>query len=427
MKKTINLVASVLTILVLQSCSKDDNDDQITPEQTANYGLITRVENGGAASFNFYAQNVSDLSEVKTYTNSTATEVLTSDAAGITFYEGSLYLSSYVNNKNITKWTNENGVYKKEGTINLTELGYSGNVHFKDENTAFIGGNTSSKIIIFNPSTMKKTGAIDFSSVSKVGTVTNLPLDGDKINVTVPTEMIIRGDYMFVSFMNMKDSNSYAPSTDSADVMVIDLNKVNPDNASNADAIIKWITDSRGVGPGSFNSGHGAKFMIKDESEDIYILCHNMWGSHRETTGKPACILRIKNGQTDFDPDYYFDLETVSRGLGSPVVNFEYVGNGDFYATSIDFSKIDPENPWSFYIDPISQWYKFNLTSKTAEKVSDQYTKGSNTAITYNENGKVYIPIENNTENFVLELDNSTLESRRTLTTAGATVLVKLK
>ncbi len=425
-KRTINLITSIITVVLFQSCSNDDDNPVVKPPEEAKYSLVTRVQNGQA--FNFYAQNIKEVSGNKTYDNTGATEVLSSDAAGISFYEGALYLSAYANKKEITKWLpDSNGEYKKQGTINLTELGYSGNVCFKDKSTAFVGGVSSSKIIIFNPTTMQKIGAIDFSSVSKKGTVTNFPIKGDKINTTVPTEMLINGNYMYVSFMHMKDPNTYEPSIKTADILVVDLRKVDSNNVSNAGAIVKWITDTRGVGPGSFNSGHGAKFMIKDEKGDIYILCHNMWGIHRATTGKPSCVLRIKNGQMEFDPDYYFDLETVSRGLGNPVVNFEYVGNGEFYATSIDVAKIDPKNDWSFYVDPISQWYKFNLASKTAKKVSEAYTKGSNSAITHIENGKVYIPIENKTENYVLEVNNSSLETKKTISAAGAIVIVKRK
>lgn len=423
----VNLIAIVFTLGLLQSCSDDDNNNNVVKSEPANYTLITRIQSGGESAFSFYAQNVGDISKVKTYTNAKATEVLTADAAGITSFGGALYLNTYASNKKVAKWMpNANGIYENKGTVNTVDLGNTGNVFFKDANTAFVGGNASSKIAIFNPTTMKRTGAIDFSSVSKVGTVTNFPAKGDKINIAVPTEMIVSGNYMYVSFMHMKDFSSYTPAVKSSDILVIDLRKVDVNSTSNKEAIVKWTSDTRGVGSGSFNSGHGAKFMIKDEAGDVYILCHNMWGFHRQTTGKPSCVLRIKSGQTDFDPDYYFDLETASRGLGSPVVNLEYVGNGSFYATSIDFSKIDPNNSLSFYVDPISQWYKFNLASKTAKKVTEQYTKGSNTAITYSENGKVYIPIENKTENFVLEVNNSTLESKKTLTTGGATVIVKL-
>ncbi|WP_438712339.1 DUF4374 domain-containing protein [Aquimarina muelleri] len=429
MKTNVSIsIIAVLAIIFMNSCSSDDNPTPSIDVEKP-YTLVTRVPGADVNSTSYYAQSIEKLSENIIYDNKDATEILSSDGAGVFKYDGALYLSVYIKNKSVVKWEpNQEGIFENKGSINITELGSAGNICFKDKNTAFVGGNDSDKLVIFDPTSMQRTGAIDLSSVSKVGTVTNYPEAGDKINAQVPTEMLIRGKYMFVSFFLLKEGlPSYTPASLTADILVIDLEKVDSNNTDNSDAIVKWISDERGVSLGSWNSGAGAKFMVKDEKDDIYLLCHNMWGNNRTITGKPACILRIKKGETDFDPSYYFDLETASRGNGSPVMNLEYAENGNFFAASIDFSAVDPDNPYSYYIDPISQWYKFNLYDKTAQIVNDQYTKGSLATITYSENGKIYIPYENKTESYILEVDSNTLESNKVITTAGTPGVYKLK
>lgn len=428
-KQFIKLSAIALVLLGNLSCSSNEEDtknpDPVNDDKN-NYALFTFTQ-GGSYNFNYYVQPLKSLDDALAYDNKNAVEIVTETTAGIYEFGKDFYTNTYAAPQEVKKWSYNEAEKKfvQSGAMNTTEIGYAGAPCFKDENTAFIGGPSSKNIVIFNPSTMKKTGAIDFSSISRAGEVTDFPESGDKINIEAPTEMIIRGNYLYIGFFFMKTAEPYTPSSLTADIMIIDLSKVDANSTDNSDALVKWISSNKGVCVGSWNSAFGAKFMILDENKDLYILCHNFWGG--APTGKPNCILRIKNGETDFDPNYYFDLETVSRGLGSPVLNLEYTGNGVFFGSSIDPSAINPNDPLSYYQDPISQWYKFNLYNKTATKVSDEYTRGSINAVTYSENGKIYIPYQNKTEAHIKEVDIESLESKKAFTTTGAAIVMKLK
>lgn len=440
MKKTIyNLAVLSAFTLLFFSCSSDDDtptpkigDQQQQEEEEEEvqppYALITRVEAGSASSYNYYAQSFNELDENTDYDNQSAVEIFASGGAGVSSFGGSIFVNEYINTQSITKWTpNVAGVFSNAGSISIAEVGFQGNICFKDENTAFIGGPSASKIVIFDPSTMQKTGYIDFSSFSRLGEVTDYPEAGNTINMEAPVEMIIRDNKLFVAFFLIQDFNTYTPATSASDMLIIDLAMVNATSTDNSEAIVKWISDERGVSIGAWNSGAGAEFIIKDENDDIYLLCHNFWGGTGALTGKPNCILRIKNGETDFDPDYYFDLEAVSIGDGNPVINLEYAGNGLFFAAAINNSAVNPDDPYSYYLDPISQWYRFNLYDKTAQIVSDELTKGSWAAITYSENGKIYIPYQTATESFVKEVDVNSLENSNLFTTVGTPILYKVK
>lgn len=427
MKKFIFNLSSLLLIgLLLGSCESDDNGNVEPEEETNNYSLLTLIQNN-SYSFNYYLQPIKNLDSQTAYTNENAVEILTETTAGVYQYGSDIYASSYSAPQSITKWSYDDTSEKftQQGEVSTAELGYVGNICFKDETTAFIGGPSSQNIAIFNPTTMTKTGLIDFSSFARFGEVTNFPEEGSTINIEAPTEMVIRGNYLYVAFFLLNDlSTAYIPATLTADILVIDLTKVDITSTDNSDAIVKWISSDKGITVGAWNSGFGAKFMVEDEQNDLYILCHNAWGGL--DYGKPNCILRIKDGETDFDPDYYFDLETASRGLGNPVLNLEYVGDGIFFGSSNDPSAINPDDPLSYYQDPIAQWYKFDLYNKTGAKVSDEYTKGSINAITYSENGKVYIPYQSITESHIKEVDIATLENTKLFTTTGSPVVRKL-
>lgn len=425
MKKSIaNLSMLCMLFLVFISCSNDE--DPNPNEDVNNYALFSFVQ-GGSYNFNYYLQPIKSLDAATSYDNRNAIEIVSETTTGVYDFGDDFYTNVYAAPENITKWSyNEDSKkFKNAGSISTVEYGYAGNPCFKNESTAFVGSPSSKRILIFNPSTMTKTGAIDMSSFSRVGEVTDYPETGNAINLEAPTEMIIRGDYLFIGYFLLNTAEPYTPSTLTADMLVIDLTKVDANSTDNSEAIVKWISSDKGVGLGSWNSGFGAKFMTVDEQNDIYVLAHNFWGG--VNTGKPNCILRIKDGETEFDDDYYFDLETVSRGLGNPVLNLEYTGNGTFFGTSNDPSAINPNDPLSYYQDPIAQWYKFNLYDKTAIKVSEEYTKGSLNAVTYSENGKIHIPYQSATEAHIKEVDVTTLESKKLFTTTGASIIMKIK
>lgn len=434
-KSALNLIRITLLALLIVSCSSDDNTGDPTPNpmpgpiiEENNYALITATQSG-SFTFNNYLQPFKALDGETAYTNENAVEISADNYGCIFDFEGDLYVSNTLPPQRMDKWSyDEDGEkYVNEGGFTTTELGSPGNPYFKDENIAFIGGTSAQSILIFDPSSMTKTGAIDLSSVSRIGEVTNIPSSGDTVNIEIPTEMIIRGDYLFVAmFLVNSASTGFIPASYTADILVIDHTKIDPNSTNNSDAIVKWISSDKGICLGSFSSAFGAKYMIEDEMGDIYVLAHSLWGT---PYGKPTCILRIKSGETDFDPDYYYNLEAAARGLGNPIANLEYAGSGKFFASVMDTAAINPDDPFSFFIDPIWQWYQFDLydTDTMAVKVSDEYSRGGGfMSISYLENGNIYIPYQNKTESYIKEIDLNTLENSNLFTTIGAPFVKKI-
>ncbi|WP_166924839.1 DUF4374 domain-containing protein [Flavobacterium poyangense] len=422
---TNKLTLLFFALLALSSCDKDDNKEESTTNGSANYTLITRPQNSDGRTFAAYMQKIESPDATGTINNANAHEISASHSGGVYEFKKAVYVNDYQNGL-ISRWTLTNGnVGEKTGTIKVPELGFQGNIFFKDENTAYIGG--SGKIVIFNPTTMVKTGVIDWSSMSRVGKVTDFPKAGAKIQADGVTEIIVSGNYMYAALYSMYDFNTFTPAVTTCDILVIDLTKVNNSATDNSTALVKIITDERGSFTGSWNTGGGVYYMNKTENGDIYVLCHNVFGGARTAIGKPACLLRIKNGATAFDKDYYFDLETASQGSGNPVTNFEYYGNGKFLATVLDPTKLDPSNPYSYNTDPVFRWWNFDLNAKTATKLDDEYTNSGKVAKCFFANGYAYVPFANKTSNYINKINLSNLSKTKTVTTTGISHILGLK
>ena len=437
---TLSFLFALLLTMTFFGCGDDDDAQQVDQDpgnqvdqgtgnggESNDFAMITSTLNEDGQTRAFFLQRVSVDSASGAIDNSKATELSPRTGAMVHAYKGSIFFSDY-NNGQMVKWDiDKQNNASKSGEMSLSELGFQGNAAFKNETTAFVGGlNTS--IVIFNPSTMTKTGTIDFKALSKVGQDTDVPTEGRKYQGESVSEIIIRDNFLFASLMPLSDVAKFQPAEIGCSIIVIDLDKVDVDAVGNTDAVVKRIYDERGSSTGAWGSGGGNPFMQIDEKNDIYVLCHNFWANpFLRSNFKPSCILKIANDQTEFDKDYYFNVEAASRGEGNGVMNFEYYGNGKFLAAVQDVGAIDSENPISYFVDPVFQWFSFDLYNKTAQKVTEEYTRGALAAVSYFEDDNGYIPFENKGENYVMKVNLSTLKTEKHFTTVGLPQLYSLK
>ncbi|MEM8969404.1 MAG: hypothetical protein AAGE93_23500 [Bacteroidota bacterium] len=415
----------LISLLMLIGCG---DDDPTPAEGLGEYAMVTTSFNADGQTRAFYLQRVSieAADTLDIIDNSDATELSAATAAMIHSFGGSIYFSDYANGV-MEKWSiDDSNNATMDADMSVSELTFQGNAAFKDENTAFVGG-ISTDIIIFNPTTMQKTGTIDLTSVSNIGNVTDFPQPGAAIVAESVTEILIRDNLLFASLMPLSDLATQVPAEKGCSIIVIDIDKIDANAQGNADAVVKRIFDERGSSTGAWGSGGGSPFMRLDEQGDIYVLCHNSWAGWRAAYDRPAAILKIAAGTTDFDESYYFDLESAAQGLGSPVMNFEYYGDGKFLGAVQDPTAIDPNNPFSYFIDPIYQWWSFDLYDQTADTVATEYTRAAVAAVTYFEDGFGYVPFEANGEQYVMKVDLSTLETSKQFNTAGTPHLFSLQ
>lgn len=210
---------------------------------------------------------------------------------------------------------------------------------------AYVSLGNTGKIAIINPTSMKKTGEIDLTSYA-VGT------DGSPD----PSTSIIRDGLLYVA-LSQKASVMSAHDT-AACVAII--------NTTN-DQVTKLIWDSRAESLGGPDESNATVFT--DENNHIYFYSCALWGYQ---PGLSDGLLRIKNGETEFDPDYYFSIMSTSvSGVPGNSVSYgltiRYAGNGIVYSSLLVPGLTS--NPPDYANDRNYQPVKIDLVNKTITKI----------------------------------------------------------
>lgn len=137
----------------------------------------------------------------------------------------------------------------------------------------------------------------------------------------VPTSMTVRGDKLFVGH-KYRSNITKTDIIDTAYIYVCDY----PSLANG-----KIIKDPRG----GFTAGHWEinKPTFLDDNNDLYILTRRVGTSSYG-------LLRIKSGETNIDPDYFFDLKDYNIFKNSSSM-IQKLGNGRAYISPY---VIDPAN-----------------------------------------------------------------------------------
>jgi hypothetical protein len=123
-------------------------------------------------------------------------------------------------------------------------------------------------------------------------------------------------------------------------------------------AFLKVIEDDRCYGPAT---------MVKDDNGDVYVSSYSFTGKIYQTAGydyKPTCVLRIKAGTDEFDPNYFVSFPDL---LGGRECTRWFPVNGRYsYGIAI---KLDDLKAASSTSNAAGELWKIDLVSKTAKKV----------------------------------------------------------
>lgn len=107
--------------------------------------------------------------------------------------------------------------------------------------------------------------------------------------------------------------------------------------------------------------------MVKDDNGDVYVSSYSFTGRIYQTAGydyKPTCVLRIKSGEEEFDPNYYVSFPDLLGGRECTrwfPVNARYS-----YGVAIPLADLKAATSTS---NTVGQIWKIDLVSKTASKV----------------------------------------------------------
>jgi hypothetical protein len=95
--------------------------------------------------------------------------------------------------------------------------------------------------------------------------------------------------------------------------------------------------------------------LIKDASGDIYVMGY-------ANNGKPSGVLRIKNNETDFDQNYFFNLSSTT---GTPCMGLFHFGHDQTFTISYSRSAAYPFDSGA----AAGSYRKINLQTQTAGTV----------------------------------------------------------
>ena len=218
-----------------------------------------------------------------------------------------------------------------------------GNILIISDTKGYASVLLDNKIIVFNPSTMQKTGEIDLAKPQ-------FGINGS--STPNPAGMIYRDGKVFVGCMQL---TQLPLCSDGAYIIVIDEPTDTPE---------KMITDMRASSASYFNNE-----MFRDEKGDIYINC---WASYGYVEGQVGGFLRIKKGTTVFDPDYFFQttmtpVAGIEGGILMSAATSHYKENGIAYmfGTNPHYAS----NPIDYINDKVIESFKIDLYNKTITKL----------------------------------------------------------
>lgn len=205
------------------------------------------------------------------------------------------------------------GQLTEAGRMNLPPGSLGSSVVYASSTKAYVALTYAGRILIFDPRTMTPEGEIDLTTLG----IARNPGNPDDRNPE-PATLHIRDGRLYVGLQQLVTAFA---SADGADIAIFDVA---------TDTFEKVIHDPRTAAPGRYGYNDS---MFVDEAGDLYVYAVASFGF---VPGQTGGILRIRAGETEFDPDYFVDISDaevdVPGGRVSFMNGFGYGGGGWAYA-----------------------------------------------------------------------------------------------
>lgn len=393
MKNLILLTVCLLGGLTMISC--DDNNDNPAPETAGKSKMILAIDMAPQASMG-YVVPVNDLSE-KNVSFTNAHEVKSTPY--LTTYKDWVFSIGGASDANIYKYVrNDDGTLTKAGQIQIDRMApMAANMLVVNEAKAYASAPIENKIVIFNPTTMERSGEIDLAD-------TRWGAEGS--NTPNPIGLFLRDNILYVGLGQFKNMPVCKKG---AHVLLVDAKTDKP---------IKKIVDYRL----SSATVIGVGAMFVDENNDLYIPC---WGSYGYVPEQYSGLLRIKNGETEFDKSYCFNLtdrtwQGIEGGKLQYVLSYHYAGNGELYFFGYCPAFIGTTGP-DYINDKTNYTFKADIHNCTAEVLDFPRTNGYSCAINHKDN-QVYFGLvteSNGAGLFVYNRDTKTCSQSPVIKSQG--------
>lgn len=371
--KPILIFAASITGL-LMGCESDSPD----PAPAVEVDFAISTVSGAWPDQTTYIQGVGSL-DFTTIGNEKAIEL--TGSAGTTTFNGDVYATPFGAPANLVKYSmNTEGVPEEVERIVVPGANVFSTLFFRTETEAYgtVAGGFS-KLIVFDPSTMRITDEIDLSLVTKRVT---------DITRSYYSDMIERDGKLFMAVHYEKN---FVPANDSAYVAIVDL------TASKVEKVIADVRTGMLFGGQGPNAG-----MIKTDNGDIYVQA---LGTLNDGGNSPSGILRIKNGTSEFDKDYFFNLVEATGNISYGIY---HTSGGRTFTARVE----DETDFWEYLTgNPQFKYYEIDLNAKTSLGAVSGIptTYGSRRMIIHElEDKNLLFTTATNDENAVYKFDVST-------------------
>ncbi|WP_018476263.1 DUF4374 domain-containing protein [Pontibacter roseus] len=296
---------SLFAIAAFTSCSDDDSN--ANPATENEQFVVSLALQGNDGIFTYYSVPFDDV----------MTGTLSAVGQGIeqpgyfdfTQIDKTLYSVGGLDDRNVVGISrDEKGELKQIGNVSFANP--LSDIVKADDNTLvaveMAGTSDVIKFHTFNANTLTVTGTKELP----VSDITNL-------KAPAYAGMRISGGHLFLSYYISDPTTFNTPHTDKAQIAVYTYPALQ---------FHKVIEDTRTGPVGGFNTKTG---LIEDEKGDIYAASHSNPANGYSQSTKPAGILRIKSGQTEFDQSYFFDVAAATGG--KTISHMLYLGNGKVF------------------------------------------------------------------------------------------------
>lgn len=385
MKKMVTMRAMALglsALMLMASCSKDDDpidtglpDDSLPANETWVIYGATSGWSGGA-----YALKDNKSREINL--DGLPFLQISSVMGGRTLGNDLYKVNSTDDKQGILKMKiNDKGVIVADKFLASLSSRYISNYLLVSETEGYYWDDVRGglKIQKFNPSTMERTGEIDFSSLS-------LGLPDESAGQLI---MAKRDDKLYVDLLRGELKTGDWQVTPNQQEVAIAVYNLSEDK-------IEGVTTFEGTTHLGVFIDH-VLYSLDEVTNDLYFVAvGNMKTQPAEFSSK---ILRIKSGETTFDPDFSLDIKDYQF---KAEFNRLLAHNNKIYTTipSRAVSYYGGGEHGVRYRDDVWYWNEIDVDTKIAHRLaipSDSFYGTSNPFV---HNDEIYFLSNNTTENF---------------------------
>lgn len=237
-----------------------------------------------------------------------------------------------------------------------------------------------------------------------------------KGSVPWPTALKVRDNLLYVPYLKFDDAgNVSTPDNNASYVAIFDYPLVVKEGTDRAEPI-KIIKDTRTTHIGTHGSTTG---LIATDNGDLYGYAAGSTASgHYPPSENPSGILRIANGETEFDTDYFFNIEEAT---GQEIFWFDHIGGNKALARL--FTPNDEQNPWDAFSKPILKLVILDLAEKTITDIEGipLHTKQVTSSLEVI-NGKVYVSATTADDSYIYQIDIATATATKGAKVEGKSI-----